>query len=150
MKKAMAGMGKQATVGDLQRVAEMEESLKKLEKEVQAKDVDDQELMTNFEGKGEKQVTREDRGCASLVQGGDEMHKLNETCGTSKGKGNGGKGEHGGKGDKGGKGFQQSVKAMKGEEEQETDDEDERVQVAPNMVAGGSHPRAQRIRRKKQ
>ena len=31
---------------------------------------------------------------------------------------------------------------MKGEEEQETDEEDERVQVAPNMGADGSHPQA--------
>ena len=31
---------------------------------------------------------------------------------------------------------------LKGEEEQETDEEDERVQVAPNMGAGGSHPQA--------
>ena len=31
---------------------------------------------------------------------------------------------------------------MKGEEEQVTDVEDERVQVAPNMGAVGSHPQA--------
>ena len=31
---------------------------------------------------------------------------------------------------------------LKGEEEQETDEEDEQVQVAPNMGAGGSHPQA--------
>ena len=53
------------------------------------------------------------------------------------------KGEHGGKGDAGGKGFQQSVKMMKGEVEQETAEEDEgRVRMAPNMGAGGSHPQA--------
>ena len=34
----------------------------------------------------------------------------------------------------GSKGFQQSVK--------EADEEDERVRMAPNMGAGGSHPRA--------
>ena len=68
VKKAMAGMDKQATGGDLQRVAEMEESFKKLEKEVQAKDVET----------GEKRVTREGRGCTSLVQGGDETHRKNE------------------------------------------------------------------------
>ena len=33
----------------------------------------------------------------------------------------------------GGKGFQQSMKTMKGEEEQEADEEDERDRVAPNM-----------------
>ena len=66
---------------------------------------------------------------------------MNETCGKGKGKGNGGKGEHGGIGEDGGKGIQQqSMKMMKGEEEQVTDEEDERVQVAPNMGAGGSHP----------
>ena len=68
---------------------------------------------------------------------------MNETCGKGKGKGNGGKGEHGGIGEDGGKGIQQqSMKMMKGEEEQVTDEEDERVQVAPNMGAGGSHPQA--------
>ena len=132
VKKAMAGMEKQATGGDLQRVAEMEESFKKLEKKVQAKDVET----------GEKKVTREGRGCTGLVQGGDETHKMNETSGKGKGKGNGGKGEHGGKGDKGGKGFQQNMKTMKGEEEQKADEVDERDRVAPNMGAGGSHPQA--------
>ena len=44
--------------------------MKKLEKEVQAKDVDDQEITTNFEDKGEKKVTREGRGCAGLALGG--------------------------------------------------------------------------------
>ena len=101
----------------------MEESFKKLEKEVQTKDVET----------GEKKVTREDRGCTGLVQGGDETHKMNEISGKGKGKGNGGKGEHGGKGDKGSKGVQQSAKMMKGEEEQKADEEDERGRVAPNM-----------------
>ena len=128
----MAGMKKQATGGDLQRVAEMEENFKKLEKEVQAKGAET----------GEKKVTREGRGRAGLVQGGDETHRMNETSGNGKGKGSGGKGEHGGKGDEGGKGFQQSAKMMKGEDDQEADEEDERGRVAPNMGAGGSHPQA--------
>ena len=92
------------------------------------------------------------RGSASLVQGGvDEHDELDETRGKGKGKGNGGKGEHGAKGDKGGKGFQQNeggkgfqqnAKELKREEDQEADEEDEgRVRVAPNMGAGGSHPR---------
>ena len=99
------------------------------------------------------------RGSASLVQGGVDGHdELDETRGKGKGKGNGGKGEHGGKGDKGGKGFQQSTRTRKGEEElrseengtqkelideeeQEAVKEDDRVQVAPNTGAGGSHPR---------
>ena len=76
VRKMMAGMEKQATGGDLQRVAEMEESLKKLEKEVQAKDVDDQEMMRNFEDKGEKNVVREGTGCAGLVHGRDETHRM--------------------------------------------------------------------------
>ena len=38
--------------------------------------------------------------------------------------------------------FHQSVGMLKGEEEQETDEEDERVQVAPNKCAGGSHSQA--------
>ena len=142
VKKAMAGMEKQATGGDLQRVAEMEEGLKKLEKEVQAKDVDDQKMTMNFAETGEKEDTREGGGCAGHVQGRDETHRRNETSGKGKGKGNGGKGKHGGKGEDGDKGVQQSAKMMKDEEEQEADKEDERGRVAPNMGAGGSHPQA--------
>ena len=48
----------------------MKESLKKLEKEVQAKDVDDGKMTMNFAEIDEKKVTREGRGCAGLVQGG--------------------------------------------------------------------------------
>ena len=55
---------------------------------------------------------------------GDETHKLNETCGKGKGKGNGGKREHASKGREfGGKGV---AMMMKGD-----DEEHERVQVAP-------------------
>ena len=55
------------------------------------------------------------------------------------------------RGDKGGKGFQQSVKMLKGEEEQETDEEDEQVRMAPNMVGILAHsPRPCWIRRKEQ
>ena len=39
---------------------------------------------------------------------------------------------------------------LRSEEEQEADEKDERVQVAPNMGAGGSDPRLSWIRRKKQ
>ena len=70
VREMMAGMGKQATGGDLQRVAEMGESLKKLEKEVQVKDIDDRKRTSNIAETGEKKVTREGRGCAGLVQGG--------------------------------------------------------------------------------
>ena len=38
---------------------------------------------------------------------------------------------------------------MKGEEEQEADEEDERGRVAPNVGAGGSHPRPRRIPERK-
>ena len=72
----------------------------------------------------------------------DAGNKNTDETTKGKGKGNGGKGDHRGKGDKGGKGFQQSVEMLKFEEEQETAEEDERVQVAPNMGAGGSHPQA--------
>ena len=83
------------------------------------------------------------RGRAGLVPRRGESRELNETKGKGKGKGNGGKGEHASKGGElGGKGFQQSVKTMKGEEEQDADEEDERGRVAPNMGAGGSHPQA--------
>ena len=58
---------------------------------------------------------------------GRESRQTDETRGKGKGKGNGGKGEHGSKGGLGGKGERE---------------EDERVQVAPNMEAGGSHPQA--------
>ena len=131
VKKAMAGMGKQATGGDLKRVAEMEESFKKLEKEVQAKDVET----------GEQKVTGKGRGCTGLVQGGDETHGMNETSRKGKGKGNGGKGEHGSKGRAGSKGTQQ-VENFAVDEDQEADEENERGRVAPNMGAGGSHPQA--------
>ena len=75
------------------------------------------------------------RGSAGLVRGGDKRYQADETSG--KGKGNGGKGEHGEKGGLGIKGAQQ-IKKMPSDE----DEEDERVRVAPNMGAGGSHPQA--------
>ena len=86
---------------------------------------------------GELAEVRTGRGGAGLVPGGDERCQADEICRKGKGKGNGGKGDHGNKGDNGGKGFQQSVKVLKGGEE-----EDERGRVAPNMGAGGSHPQA--------
>ena len=71
---------------------------------------------------------REGRGCAGLVQGRDETHKLNETSGNGKGKGNYGTEEHTGKGDKGGKTFQQSNRTIQGEEELRSE-ENEKQQV---------------------
>ena len=141
VRKTMAGMEKQATGGDLQRVTEMGESLKKLEKEVQAKDVDDRKMTRNFAETGEKKVTRKGRGCAGLVQGRDETHRMNETSGKGKGKGREGKGEHGKEGGQGGKGARQKMPS-------EEDEEDEWTVVAPNTGAGGSHPRATTDREK--
>ena len=150
MRLMVENMKKQASDDDLQRVEKMEQGLKVFmeevrdrQKELETRETkEEQNVKMSPEDDVGRKATREGRGCAGLVQGGDETHRMNETCGKGKGKGNGGKGEHGGKGDKGGKGFQQSVKMMKGEEEQVTDEEDERVQVAPNMGAGGSHPQA--------
>ena len=94
---------------------------------------------TEAENAGEPEVmgrtteVRTGRGHAGLVPGGDESRGLDKTSGKGKGKGNGGKGEHEGKGGGfGRKGFQQSVREEK----------EERVRMAPNMGAGGSHPQA--------
>ena len=183
VRKAIVGLRKQATGEDLQRVAELEESLKKLEEEMPPWSVEeeqeqrrqeeqrrqgeqeDQRRQVEQRRQGEqeeqrrqeeqKQRRQEERERAAMrnvatsarmaaktttvasATTGARDKRMNEACGKSKGKGKGGKGEHGGKG---GKGFQQSVKMLKGEEEQ-TDEEDERVQVAPNMGVGGSQRR---------
>ena len=81
LRKAIIGLRKQARGEELQRVAELEESLKKLEEEMILWSVEEQE-----------QRRQEEQEHAVLGKG--------------KGKGNGGKGEHGGKGDKGGKGHE--------------------------------------------
>ena len=62
----------------------------------------------------------------------EEIRGFGRTRREGEGKGNGRKGEHGSKGGLGSKGGQQNAR-KKGE-----DEEDERVQVAPNMGAGGS------------
>ena len=107
--------------------------------------LDDEEQFeeTRTESTGEQKGTgglaevRTGRGSAGLVRGRDEKCQADETSRKGKGKRNGGKGEYGNKGDNGGKRFQQSVKVLKGGEE-----EDKWVQVAPNMGAGGSYPQA--------
>ena len=76
VRKAMAGVGKQAKGDDLQRVAELEESLKKLEEEMRPEGMEERDAMRCLEEKCEKKVTRKGRG---------------ETCGKGKGKGNVGK-----------------------------------------------------------
>ena len=68
---------------------------------------------------------RTGRGSAGLVRGRDERCRANETSRKGKGKG------------LGSQGAQQSAKMRRDE-----DEEDDRVQVAPNMVVGGSHPQA--------
>ena len=150
MRLMAENMKKQASDDDFQRVEKMEQGLKIFmeevrdrQKELETRETKEQNVTMSPEDEVGRKATREGRGCAGLVQGGDEMHRVNETCGKGKGKGNGGKGEHGGIGEDGGKGIQQqSMKMMKGEEEQVTDEEDEWVQVAPNMGAGRSHPQA--------
>ena len=134
------------------------EEVRDRQKELETRETKEQNVTMSPEDEVGRKATREGRGCVGLVQGGDETHRMrkhrsrpkggesrqtDETRRKGKGKGNGGKGEHGGIGEDGGKGIQQqSMKMMKGEEEQVTDEEDERVQVAPNMGAGGSHPQA--------
>ena len=71
---------------------------------------------------------RTGRGSAGLVRGEDEKRQASKTSRKGKGKGHGGKGEHEGKGGLGSKGAQQPTKMLR-----EEDDEDERVQVAPNI-----------------
>ena len=60
VRKMMASMEKQATGGDLQRVAEMEESLKNWRRRCK-RSVDDHEMTRNFAETDEKKVTREGR-----------------------------------------------------------------------------------------
>ena len=147
---------KQASDDDLQRVEKMEQGLKVFmeevrdkQKELETRKTKEQNVKMSPEGEVVRKATRKGRGCAGLVQGRDETHTMNETCGKGKGKGNGGKGEHRGKGDKEGKGFQENVKMLKSEVEQEADEEDERGRVAPNVEAGSSHPRTRRIPERK-
>ena len=147
MRLMAENMKKQASDDGLQRVEKMEQGLKVFveevrtrQKELETRETKEQNVTMSPEDEVGRKATRECRGCAGLVQGEDETHRMNETCGKGKGKGNGGKGEHGGKGDKEGKGFQQNVKMLKSEVEQEADEEEERVQVAPNMGTDNSYP----------
>ena len=82
---------------------------------------------------GRTTEVRTGRGSTGLVRGGDERCRADETNRKGKGKGNGGKGEHEGKG--GGFGH-------KGNHPETREREEERVRMAPNMGAGGSHPQA--------
>ena len=121
MRLMTENMKKEASDDDLQRVEKMEQGLKVFMEEMR----DRQKELEMRETKEEvgRKATREGRGCAGLVQGGDETHRTNETCGKGKGKGNGGKGEHGGKGDKGGKGHEGTRKLRWADCEEEEEGE---------------------------
>ena len=97
------------------------------EEQARAKNTDEPEVM------GRLTEVRTGRGSAGLVRGGDERCWADETNRKGKGKGNGGKGEHEGKG--GGFGH-------KGKQQEKREREEEQVRMAPNMLAGGSHPQA--------
>ena len=81
---------------------------------------------------------RTGRGSTGLVRGGRKSRQTDETRVKGKGKGNGGKGKHGSKAGLGSKGTNEAQQSTREKEHEE----DERVQVAPNMGTGGSHPQA--------
>ena len=127
MRLMTENMKKQASEDDIQRVEKMEQGLKVFMEEVRdrQKELDSRETkeeqnvkMSSEDDVGRK-ATREGRGCAGLVQRGNETHRMNETCGKGKGKGNGGKGEHGGKGEDGGKGYEGTRKPRWADYEEE-------------------------------
>ena len=101
------------------RFAEEEQS-----EETRARSTDEQDVMRGLE------EMRTGRGKCRSRPRRDERCRTNETSGKGKGEGNGGKGEeHGCKGGSGSRGARPR-------------EEDERVQVAPNIGAGGSSPQA--------
>ena len=111
---------------DVTKNEEGAEKVPRKAKEEQSEKVREQSTDVQDATSGLDEV-RTGRGNTGLVRGGGESRQTDETRVKGKGKGNGGKGEHGSKGGLGGKGERE---------------EDERVQVAPNMGAGGSHPQA--------
>ena len=62
VRKAIDGIRKQARGEELQRVAELEEGLKKFEEEMRPRSIDEQDVMRNFEEECEEKVTREGSG----------------------------------------------------------------------------------------
>ena len=114
MRLMTENMKKQASDDEFQRVEKMEQGLKVFmeemrdrQKELETRETkEEQKVKMSSEDDVGRKATREGRGCAGLVQRGNETHRMNETCGKGKGKGNGGKGEHGGKGEDGGKGHE--------------------------------------------
>ena len=133
---------------------------------------DEQLEETRAESTDELEVTgrlaevRTGRGSAGLVRGRDERRWSDETSTKGRGKGNWRKGEHGSKGGVGRKGTQQVENSVMDEDQESEEREDqreqraegpdeekhheeycergdeERVRMAPNMGAGGSHPKA--------
>ena len=102
-------------------------------------------------------LRRSEQAAQVQSEGGRTGVRRTRTSRKGKDKGNGSKGEHGKKGGFGSKGPAQSTKSTNDEDEEEVnqqdvrkmvarmkveDAEDERVQVAPNMRAGGSHHQA--------
>ena len=73
VRKAIDGIRKQARGEELQRVAELEEGLKKLEVEMRPRSIDEQDVMRDSEEECEEKVARQSGG---------------EICGKGKGKGN--------------------------------------------------------------
>ena len=112
LRKAKIGLRKQARGEELQRVAELEESLKKLEEEMLLWSVEEQEQRRQEEqrrqGEQEEQWRQEEQEHAAMRKG--------------KGKGNGGKGEHASR--KGKFGRKGAVKMVNGDDEGEEPDEE--------------------------
>ena len=112
LRKAIIGLRKQARGEELQRVAELEESLKKLEEEMLLWRVEEQEQRRQEEqrrqGEQEEQRRQEEQEHAAIRKG--------------KGKGNGGKGEHVRR--KGKFGRKGAVKMVNGDDEGEEADEE--------------------------
>ena len=134
--KAIVGLRKQARGEELQRVAELEEGLKKLEEEMLPWSVEEQEQRRQGEEEqrrqGEEKCGNERKNGGGNDGGdecdggrGDERCRTDETSKKGKGKGNGGKGEHEGKGGVGRKGMQQ-VENLVMDEIQENHREDVR------------------------
>ena len=105
--------------------------------EDQQEETPTQSIDEREETNGPEEV-RTGRGSAQVSsEGGMKGVKRTRPAGKAKEKVTEAKGEHGSKGGLGSKGVQQPKKMPK-----EEDAEDDRVQVAPNMGAGGSHLQA--------
>ena len=159
MRKAIVGLRKQARGEDLQRVAELEESLKRSEEEMLPWSVEEQEQRRQEEqrrqGEQEEQWRQEEqeqrrqeerehaamRNVATSVRMAAKMTTVtsatagardkstDETSRKGKGKGNGGKGEHEGKGGGVGRKGKQQVENLVMDEIQENHREDVRKLV---------------------